>query len=69
MSNNIPEELELEAIRMAEDCVEFGEVNTTRLAENLAHHFGHDEWLDDSDHPVWEAALFAESYHLSRLDN
>ena len=31
-----------------------GEVNFTRLAENAAWHFGHDEWLDNPDHWVWD---------------
>lgn len=26
-------------------------------AENCAIELGHDEWLDDSDHIVWEIAL------------
>ena len=35
------------------------EVNYTRLAEAAAHHFDHDEWLDDSDHWIWEAPIEA----------
>lgn len=33
------------------------EVNLTILAENCAHRLGHDEWLDDPDHEVWELAI------------
>ena len=33
------------------------EVNYTRLAENAAWHFNHDEWLDDECHWVWELAI------------
>lgn len=43
--------------RLAEDLVDqSGEVNTTLLAENIAHEAGHDEWLDDETHLVWEVA-------------
>jgi len=31
----------------------------TELAENVAHELDHDEWLDEEDHYVWEAALLA----------
>ena len=31
-------------------------VNCTQLAENAAHMFSHDEWLDDEQHWVWELA-------------
>lgn len=34
-----------------------GEVNTTQLAENAAHEFDHDEWLDDETHWVWDLAV------------
>lgn len=40
----------------AEHCVHNREVNRTQLAENAAHAFDHDEWLDDPDHFVWELA-------------
>ena len=36
------------------DC---GEVNCTRLAENAAWEFDHDEWLDDETHWVWDLAV------------
>jgi len=41
------------------DLWEGGEVNYTRLAENAAWHFDHDEWLDDETHWVWDVALEA----------
>lgn len=34
-----------------------GEVNYTRLAEEAAHYFDHDEWLDDETHWIWDLAL------------
>ena len=36
-----------------------GEVNMTQLAEDAAHAFDHDEWLDDPDHWIWDAAANA----------
>jgi len=36
-----------------------GEVNETHLAEEVADHFGHPEWLADETHYVWDAALEA----------
>ena len=33
------------------------EINSTLLAESAADHFGHDEWLDDETHFVWDAAF------------
>jgi hypothetical protein len=33
------------------------EVNTTSLAEGAAHEFDHDEWLDDSNHWVWDLSM------------
>jgi hypothetical protein len=35
------------------------EVNLTALAEAAAHHFDHNEWLDNPDHWVWDAAIDA----------
>lgn len=35
------------------------EANLTALAEAAAHAHGHDEWLDDPDHWVWDAAIVA----------
>lgn len=32
-------------------------INPTVLAENTAIAVGHDEWLDDETHPIWELAL------------
>ena len=34
-----------------------GEVDATRLAEEVAHSFKCDHWLDDELHQVWEVAL------------
>lgn len=34
-----------------------GELNCTTLAEACAHALGHDEWLDQEFHEVWEIAL------------
>lgn len=33
-----------------------GQVNMTMLAEEAAHAFDRDDWLDDPDHWVWDAA-------------
>ena len=33
-----------------------GEINLTRLAEIAADQFGHNEWLDDPLHPIWDIA-------------
>ncbi len=30
--------------------------NATNLAENTAYTMGHDEWLDDDTHVIWEIA-------------
>lgn len=38
-----------------------GEVNMTRLAENTAWEMGHDEWLDDESHWIWDLAEEAAS--------
>ena len=34
-----------------------GGANLTELAESTAHALGHDEWLDDECHAVWEHAV------------
>lgn len=50
---------------LVSDCVDSdtNEVNRTQLAENTAHALNHDEWLDDSNHIVWDLAIdIAESY-------
>jgi hypothetical protein len=39
------------------------EVNMTQLAENVAHDFGHDEWLDDENHFIWDEAAGAAHYY------
>ncbi len=44
------------AERLAPECWERIEVNMTRLAEMTAQELDHDEWLDDENHYVWEAA-------------
>ncbi|REK56914.1 MAG: hypothetical protein DWQ49_09405 [Bacteroidetes bacterium] len=44
------------ARREARALLNRGEVNITQLAENIAHHFEHDEWLDDEYHEVWGIA-------------
>ena len=33
------------------------EINCTSLAEEAANHFGHPDWLDDSQHVVWDLAV------------
>lgn len=33
------------------------QTNLTELAENAAIYLDHDEWLDDSDHWIWELAM------------
>ena len=40
-----------------------GEVNTTELAENAAHEFDSDEWLDDDTHWVWDLAVKAAEWY------
>jgi len=36
-----------------------GGANLTELAEGAAHAVGHDEWLDDPDHWIWDEAIQA----------
>lgn len=57
------------ALRELADCVEAGEVNATRLAENTAHALNHDEWLDDPDHEVWEVAIEFAELHTRLQEN
>jgi len=45
------------AALLVAECWEGGEVNVTQLAESGAHELGHDEWLDDSTHAVWDVAI------------
>lgn len=33
------------------------DANLTQLAEDAAISLNHDEWLDDSDHWIWELAI------------
>jgi hypothetical protein len=53
--------------RMAEElidiCWEWGEVNLTLLAENVAHAFDRDEWLDDHAHPIWDIVVQVAEKH------
>ncbi len=42
--------------RLIEDGREDYFENSTGLAEDAAHEMGHDEWLDDEHHEVWEVA-------------
>tara|TARA_R110000796_G_scaffold17656_2_gene54209 strand:+ start:23559 stop:23834 length:276 start_codon:yes stop_codon:yes gene_type:complete len=46
-----------EAKLKAANHFECGEVNATLVAEDVAHTLGHDEWLDEPDHLVFEVAL------------
>lgn len=46
-----------ELLNRNSDAWQHGEVNYTRLAEEAAHYFNHDEWLDYESHWVWELAL------------
>lgn len=36
-----------------------GEPEFTQIAEGAANVFGHDEWLDDELHWIWEEAILA----------
>lgn len=36
-----------------------GEINLTTLAEDVAWGLGHDEWLDDSTHLLWDVVIDA----------
>ena len=44
---------------LREDHWERGEINLTTLAEDVAWELGHDEWLDDSTHLLWEVVVDA----------
>lgn len=44
-----------------------GEVDYTALAETTAEELGHDEWLDDSDHEIWDLALEVGDNFISSL--
>jgi hypothetical protein len=43
-----------------------GEVNTTQLAENAAHEFDHDEWLDEETHWVWDLAVDVAEWYAKQ---
>jgi len=47
------------ARELREEHWERGEINLTTLAEDVAWELGHDEWLDDSTHAVWEVVVDA----------
>lgn len=51
--------LEADSGKQADIIEPDGRPNLTRLAEEAAWHFDHDEWLDDELHFVWEAAIDA----------
>lgn len=40
-----------------------GEVNCTALAEDASNHFEHPEWLDDTNHVVWDLAVDVGGEH------
>ena len=44
---------------LREDHWERGEIDLTSLAEDVAFELGHDEWLDDSTHVLWEVVIEA----------
>lgn len=48
-----------EGVAHDRDCLDTNDINLTVLAEATAHELGHDEWLDDETHEVWDCALTA----------
>ncbi len=54
---------------LVSDCADLStnEINTTQLAENTAHALNHDEWLDDSDHILWDIAIDIAEAHERRV--
>ena len=51
--------------RLIEEDADAYRDDSTGLAEDAAHEMGHDEWLDDSNHIVWEVANeVADEYDL-----
>ena len=50
---------------LVSDCVDANtnEVNRTQLAENTADALNRDEWLDDSDHILWDFAIDVSEAH------
>lgn len=53
---------------LQEDNTDHWDVNTTQLAEDCAHAFEHDDWLDDDTHIVWDAAVAVTEW-WEGLDN
>ncbi|MFA4971256.1 MAG: hypothetical protein WC683_01500 [bacterium] len=47
------------ATRELRDLEDDEEANATQIAENVAHDLGHDEWLDDDTHWIWDVAMDA----------
>ena len=37
--------------------MDYGRDDLVQACEDCAHHLEHDEWLDDSDHDVWEIGM------------
>jgi hypothetical protein len=50
------EEREHARVIMAFWIAKLGPDNMTMLAENTANEMGHDEWLDDETHWIWDLA-------------
>lgn len=48
-----------EARALRENHWDRGEINLTALAEDVAWSLGHDEWLDDPEHLLWEVVADA----------
>jgi len=42
---------------LVEHGLEYYRDNATLLCENAAHELGHDEWLDDETHVLWDCAI------------
>ncbi len=43
---------------------ETGELNCTELCEAAAYNYGHDEWLDDHTHEIWDFATEIDGSNL-----
>ena len=44
-------------VATAEDDARLAKGNCTRLAEFVAEDLGHEEWLGEETHPVWDIAV------------
>jgi hypothetical protein len=44
-----------------------GEVNVTALAEDAAHEWQRDDWLDDPDHPIFDLAVDVAEIHETAI--